>query len=43
MDWDELFSLITLGAVFPYLSAAATCWLRKSSCGRHDSGADAPG
>jgi len=49
MDWDELFSLITLGAVFPYLSAAATGWLsptrrlpRRKSCGKHDTGADAP-
>ena len=41
MDWDELLSLLTLGAVFPYVSAAATCWLRKS-CREHGSGANAP-
>lgn len=30
MDWDELLSLITLGAVFPYVGAAAAHWFRKT-------------
>lgn len=42
MDWDELLTLITLGAVSPYVFAAAARWL-KNPCREHDSGANAPG
>jgi len=41
MDWDELLSLITLSAVFPYVSVAANDWFRRVR-GEHDSGANAP-
>lgn len=41
MDWDELLSLVTLGAVFPYVTAAAAKWLRTTA--KHSSGANAPG
>ena len=41
MDLEELLSLITLGAVFPYISIAATDWLKRI-CGEHGSGANAP-
>lgn len=40
MDWDELLTLITLGAVFPYVTTAAADWMRK--CGHTRSGANAP-
>ena len=40
MDWDELLSLMTLGAVFPYLTAAAANWIGKPSSNQH--GANAP-
>lgn len=39
MDWDDLLSLLTLGAVLPYLADAAAGWLR--GAGRHGGGPDA--
>ncbi|MGE5467448.1 MAG: hypothetical protein ACM3Y9_08495 [Ignavibacteria bacterium] len=41
MDWDDALSLMTLGAVLPYVSAAAGWWLRRAGAG-HASGASAP-
>lgn len=41
MDWDDVLSLITLGAVLPYVSVAAGRWVRKT-CAAHASGANAP-
>lgn len=41
MDWDDLLTLLTLGAVAPYLTIAATDWVKRSD--RHPPGADAPG
>ena len=40
MDLNELLALMTLGAVAPYVTAAAACWLKHS--GKHSTGADAP-
>ena len=40
MDWNELLALLTLGAVAPYVTAAAACWIR--SPGKPSTGADAP-
>jgi hypothetical protein len=41
MDWDDMLALITLGAVLPYASAAAGCWLKRCR-GEHGCGAHAP-
>ncbi|MCX7162495.1 MAG: hypothetical protein WCI19_08605 [Betaproteobacteria bacterium] len=40
MDLNELLALMTLGAVAPYVTAAAACWIKRS--GEPPTGADAP-
>lgn len=41
MDWEDLLTLLTLGAVAPYLTIAAADWVKRSD--RHPPGANAPG
>jgi hypothetical protein len=41
MDWNELLTLMTLGAVAPYVTvAAAANWIRRA--GKPSTGANAP-
>ena len=40
MDSTELLALLTLAAVAPYITAAASCWIRRS--GKPSTGANAP-
>ena len=40
MDWNELLALMTLGAVAPYVTTAAACWIYRS--GKSPTSADAP-
>jgi hypothetical protein len=41
MDWNELLTLMTLGAVAPYVTVAAADWLKRSAS-KPTTGANAP-
>jgi hypothetical protein len=40
MDWYDLYALLVIGAVAPYVTEAAISWLMRF--GKHKDGANAP-